>query len=128
MDLSPNSDLNAPDIDAEVPDRKVISLGSEELSSLGIADCVPGETYNIRLKYQGESGADPEKPKDFEILSSTTETNDSDKDEGAPAEEDAVKPPEDEDEKTPEEKTLGYRRSTKAPRSGLPPTLGMRSL
>lgn len=140
MDQIPPSNLG--DLDApaspDLPQVKTLSLTPDQLTALGIGDCAPGDTYNIQLKYSGDDAAsgapgpdgtapqDADAPKNFDVVSSTTETPDEgDTDPDAPTDQLGDNAPD--DASSPEEKILGFKRSPKPPKTGLPDTKKMRN-
>lgn len=133
------SELDASGLDSEVPETKTLSLTPEQMTALSLSDPKPGQIINIQLEYgsspppggdeasgtvpaEGDTEAAPvdaAAPKMFTVISSTTETQ-----EEGPNPDDAL--PGNDDE-SPEQKTLGFKRPTKAPRQGLPSPMNMRS-
>lgn len=136
----PASNLDAAALDADVPTTKTISLTPDQMQALSLGDVHPGQIINIQLEYGGDaapnspdsdmsaggddgSSSDPNAPKVFTVVSSTTETQDE-----APPSPDEQELPEDGGEASPEDKVLGYARARKAPRAGLPDTKKMREV
>lgn len=119
--------LNAPEDAAS----GMLTLTQDQLSSLGLEDCQPGDTYTVTLKKADSPGADAE----FEVQN-VAEGDGKDED-GMPgqADEGEIEPPDNEGAPPPggadagsngAEAKIGVKRKSKPARAGLPSTMKLR--
>lgn len=103
----------------------MLSLTSDQLSTLGLEDCQPGDSYTIKITKADSEGGDAS----FEV--DDVKEGGDEADAAAPAPDDASEAPTDEgaaDSAPSESKLLGYKRKSKPAREGLPDSKKMREV